>query len=167
MEEGFTVSDEAKKFGLKYIVERNVRPYDTATLNYNWQVWETTAFSLYTNSTEKISKSGAGQAVLSVMNFMANNGMIKYSAIVEKNIRVINDHDFISVRTAKSGFFEPLVKAGEKVEAGSPLAQILNPYEGDVLETLYSPIEGTIFFIHNEPLTYANTAVIKLIDNEN
>ena len=101
------------------------------------------------------------------MNFMANNGMIKYSAIVEKNIRVINDHDFISVRTAKSGFFEPLVKAGEKVEAGSPLAQILNPYEGDVLETLYSPIEGTIFFIHNEPLTYANTAVIKLIDNEN
>lgn len=167
MAEGFTVSDEAKKFGLKYIVERNVRPYDTATLNYNWQVWETTAFSLYTNSTEKISKSGAGQAVLSVMNFMANNGMIKYSAIVEKNIRVINDHDFISVRTAKSGFFEPLVKAGEKVEAGSPLAQILNPYEGDVLETLYSPIEGTIFFIHNEPLTYANTAVIKLIDNEN
>ncbi len=131
MEEGFSEYDEAKKFGLKYIVERNVRPYDTATLNYNWQVWETSAFSLYTNSTEKISKSGAGQAVLSVMNFMANNDMIKYSAIVEKNIRVIKDCDFISVRTAKSGFFEPLVKAGEKVESGSPLAHILNPYEGD------------------------------------
>lgn len=167
MEEGFSEYDEAKKFGLKYIVERNVRPYDTATLNYNWQVWETSAFSLYTNSTEKISKSGAGQAVLSVMNFMANNDMIKYSAIVEKNIRVIKDCDFISVRTAKSGFFEPLVKAGEKVESGSPLAHILNPYEGDLLETLYAPIEGTVFFIHNEPLTYANTAVIKLIDNEN
>ena len=167
MEEGFSEYDKAKKFGLKYIVERNVRPYDTATLNYNWQVWETSAFSLYTNSTEKISKSGAGQAVLSVMNFMANNDMIKYSAIVEKNIRVIKDCDFISVRTAKSGFFEPLVKAGEKVESGSPLAHILNPYEGDLLETLYAPIEGTVFFIHNEPLTYANTAVIKLIDNEN
>ena len=167
MEEGFSEYDEAKKFGLKYIVERNVRPYDTATLNYNWQVWETSAFSLYTNSTEKISKSGAGQAVLSVMNFMANNDMIKYSAIVEKNIRVIKDCDFISVRTAKSGFFEPLVKAGEKVESGSPLAHILNPYEGDLLETLYAPIEGTVFFIHNDPLTYAYTAVIKLIDNEN
>ena len=102
MEEGFSEYDEAKKFGLKYIVERNVRPYDTATLNYNWQVWETSAFSLYTNSTEKISKSGAGQAVLSVMNFMANNDMIKYSAIVEKNIRVIKDCDFFSVF-----FFDP------------------------------------------------------------
>lgn len=30
-----------------------------------------------------------------------------------------------------------------------------------------SNIGGTVFFIHNEPLTYANTAVIKLIDNEN
>ena len=102
---------------------------------------------------------------MAVMNFMANSGMIKYSAIGEKNIHKIDDKEFISVRTAKSGIYEPLVKAGDKVEAGRPLANIINPYEGNVIETLYSPINGTIFFIHNEPLTYANTAVIKLIEN--
>lgn len=30
-----------------------------------------------------------------------------------------------------------------------------------------SNIRSNSIFIHNEPLTYANTAVIKLIDNEN
>ena len=163
MKEGFTTADEAKKFGLKYIVERSVRPYDTATLNYNWQVWDTTAFSLYTNTTESISNKGAGQAVLAVMNFMAANGIIKYQAVPEKQQRIVEDSEFISVRTAKSGFFEPLVNAGDKVETGTPLANILNPYEGTILETLYSPVDGVIFFMHNAPLTYANTAVIKLL----
>ncbi|MEE1304309.1 MAG: M14 family metallopeptidase [Agathobacter sp.] len=163
MKEGYTTQEEAYKFGLKYIVERNVRPYDTATLNYNWQVWNTKAFSLYTNTTESISKKGAGQAVLSIMNFLANKGIIKYEAIMEKKTRVVDDTEFISVRTAKSGFFEPLVRAGEQVEGGTPLANILDPYEGTILETLYAPIEGVIFFIHNDPLTYANTAVIKML----
>lgn len=166
MKEGFTTKEDAEKFGLKYIVEREVRPYDTATLNYNWQVWETKAFSLYTNTTSRISNTGAGQAVLSVMNFMANNGIIKYSAIGEKKNRTFADTELISVRTAKSGFYEPLVKAGDKVCAGTPLANIVNPYEGDILETLFAPVNGVVFFIHNEPLTYANTAVIKILGDE-
>ena len=166
MKEGYTKKEDAEKFGLKYIVERTVRPYDTATLNYNWQVWDTSAFSLYTNTTSSISSTGAGQAVLSVMNFMSNNGMIKYGAIGEKNIRTIQDTEFISVRTAKSGLFEPLVQAGEKVNAGKPLAHIIDPYEGFLTETLYAPVNGVVFFIHNEPLTYANTAVIKILGDE-
>lgn len=166
MKEGFTTAHEAKKFGLKYIVERQVRPYDTATLNYNLQVWETQAFSLYTNTTTKISPIGAGQAVMSVMNFLSNNNIIKYGAMGEKNIRIIDDSELISVPTAKSGFFEALVQPGEQVAPGQPLAHILNPYEGEVLETLYAPLAGIIFFIHNEPITYANTAVIKILLDE-
>lgn len=49
------------------------------------------------------------------------------------------------------------------VEAGQPLAEIIDPYTGDILETLYAPLASRVFFIHNEPLTYANTAVIKLV----
>ena len=163
MKEGYTTREEALKFGLEYVVERSARPYETATLNYNWQVWNTQAFSLYTDSTEKISNTGAGRAVLSVMNFMAMNDIIKYSVVNDKKSRVIDDSELISVRTAKSGFFEALVNAGEKVEAGKPLANIINSYEGNIVETLYAPISGTVFFIHNAPLTYANTAVIKIL----
>ena len=56
-----------------------------------------------------------------------------------------------------------LVKADEAVSMGQPLANIIHPYESELTETLYAPVNGTVFFIHNEPLTYANTAVIKLV----
>lgn len=163
MDEGYSSVETAKKFGLPYVVVRKVRPYDTATLNFNWQVWNTQAFSLYTTTTSRIERNGAGQAVLSVLNFLSAQGVVKYSVPDLTESKVVNDTDMISVRTAKSGIFEPLVKAGEGVAVGEPLANILHPYEGEIMETLYAPIESKVFFMHNEPLTYANTAVIKLV----
>lgn len=164
MDEGFSNPDIAKQFGLPYVVVRKVRPYDTATLNYNWQVWDTQAFSLYTSTTSRIDVNSAGQAVLAVMNFLSAQKIIKYNVPEYPNSKIVRDTEMISVKTAKSGIFEPLVKAGEKVEAGQPLANIINPYEGDILETLYAPSRRVAFFVHNEPLTYANTSVIKLIE---
>ena len=49
---------------------------------------------------------------------------------------------------------------------GQTLAQIIHPYEGNVIATLKSPVDGIVFFAHNEPLTYANTAVFKLVERE-
>ncbi len=162
MDEGFSRVETAKQFGLPYVVIREVRPYDTTTLNYNWQVWNTQAFSLYTTTTARIEPKGAGQAVLAVMNFLSRQGMIKYSIPEQNEPQVLKDKEMISVRTAKSGIFEALVKTGEAVDVGQPLANIMDPYEGENLETLYSPVQGVVFFQHNEPLTYADTVVIKI-----
>jgi len=164
MDEGYSTVEEAMKFELPYVVVRKVRPYDTATLNYNWQVWETQAFSFYTTSTTTIDRKSAGQSVLSIMKFMAANGIVKYqsSSKSQKSI-VFEDTELVSVRTAKSGIFEPLVSVGEDVEEGTPLANIINPYDGEIMETLYAPLDSKVFFMHTDPLTYANTAVVKLI----
>lgn len=164
MDEGFSDPETARQFGLPYVVIRKVRPYDTATLNYNWQVWDTQAFSLYTSTTSRIDQNSAGQAVLAVMNFLSRQGMIKYSVPEHLPSKIERDADLVLIKTAKSGIFESLVKAGEEVQTGQPLANILDPYEGDILETLYAPLNRAAFFVHNEPLTYANTAVIKLIE---
>ncbi len=163
MEEGFSKTELAEQFGLPYVVVRKVRPYDTTTLNYNWQVWNTQAFSLYTTTTEQISPNGAGQAVIAILNFLSAQGIVRYQGPSPVRPKIVNDTELIPVRTSESGIFEPLVKAGEDVEMGQPLATILHPYESELLETLYAPIDGKIFFIHNEPLTYANTAVIKIV----
>lgn len=126
-------------------------------------MWDTQAFSLYTSTTTRIDPKSAGQAVLAVMNFLSRQGLIRYGIPDSQPSLVVHDGDMISVKTAGSGFFEPLVKAGEAVEMGQPLANIQDPYEGDILETLYAPSDRTVFFVHNEPLTYADTAVIKLV----
>ena len=148
MDEGYSDPETAGQFGLPFVVIRKVRPYDTTTLNYNWQVWDTQAFSLYTSTTSRIDAGSAGQAVLAVMNFLSAQGMIRYHVPEIQESRVIRDTDMISVQTARSGIFEAQVKAGEHVRTGQPLANILHPYEGSILETLYAPAEREVFFVH-------------------
>lgn len=46
MDEGYSRIETVMQFGLLYVVKRKVRPYDTATLNYNWQVWNTAVIKL-------------------------------------------------------------------------------------------------------------------------
>lgn len=164
MEEGYSDVETAKLFGLPFVVKRKVRPYDTATLNYNWQVWDTKAYSLYTTTTTEIDSKSAGQAVLSVLRFCSSLGFVKYQDKKKRESVVISDMDLITVQTAKSGIFQSLVNANEYVEEGTPLANIVNPYDGEILEQLFSPVDGIVFFMHNDPLTYANTAVFKLVE---
>ena len=45
MDTGFTDAALMKQFGFRYAVLRKPRAYDTTMLNYNWQIWETKAFS--------------------------------------------------------------------------------------------------------------------------
>ncbi|MGN0279728.1 MAG: succinylglutamate desuccinylase/aspartoacylase family protein [Lachnospiraceae bacterium] len=164
MKTGFEDVELAKRFGLPYVVIRKTRPYDTTTLNYNWQIWETHAFSIYTTTTESIDKESAKMAVRSILMFLAKEGVVDYKGHDGYLSQVVNDTDMIPVRTGVSGIFEAKVKVGDEVVKGQVLAETIDPYEGAVTEILTAPADGIVFFVHNEPLTYANTAVFKLIE---
>ncbi|MCR5623773.1 MAG: succinylglutamate desuccinylase/aspartoacylase family protein [Lachnospiraceae bacterium] len=156
----------AKKFGLPYVVLHNPRPFDTTTLNYNWQIWETDAFSIYTTSTGGIDKNSAKQALDAILNFMAKQGTIDYRGYEGYVSRVVESQNFIDVRTSHAGFFEQCAKAGEKVDEGQILAIISDPYTAEIKQEIKAPVSGIVAFAHNETLAYQNTAVYKLIPEE-
>lgn len=163
MKTGFEDVELAKQFGLPYVVLQTPRPFDTATLNYNWQVWKTKAFSLYTTNTARVDKESANQAVEAILNFMSKQDMIRYHGYNGYVSEVIENHDFIAVRSNTAGFFESFVKVGEKVRQGQVLAQISDTYLGSTISRISAPIDGTVGFLRDEPMTYENTAVLKLI----
>ena len=156
----------AKSFGMPYVVLHNPRPFDTATLNYNWQIWETDAFSLYTTSTSSIDKASASQACAAILNFMSKQDVINYRGYEGYISRVVETSDFLSLRAEHSGFFESRVRAGSHVAAGEELAVITDPYIAEVRQQITSPIDGIIAFLHDETLAFQNTAMIKLIADE-
>ena len=166
MKAGFEDVELAKKFGMPYVVLRNTRPYDTTTLNYNWQIWETNAFSIYTTTTEEIDRESAGMAIRSILTFLSKEGIVDYHGHDGYISLVVEDTDMIPVRTKVAGIFEGVVRVGDEVVKGQILAKVINPYEGEVEETLTSPVDGIVFFAHDDPLTYANTAVYKLVVRE-
>lgn len=166
MKAGFENVELAKKFGMPYVVLRNTRPYDTTTLNYNWQIWETDAFSIYTTTTEKIDRESAGMAIRSILTFLSKEGIVEYHGHDGYNSLVVEDTDMVAVRTKSAGIFEGVVRVGDEVTKGQVLANIIHPFEGEIKETLISPVDGIVFFAHDDPLTYASTAVYKLVVRE-
>ena len=163
MKAGYESVELARKFGMPYVVLRNTRPYDTTTLNYNWQIWETKAFSLYTTSTQQINKSSAARGVASVLTFLDSIGAVRYRRHEGYVSQVIGDDDLICVRSPEAGLFESEVTVEQEVKAGMVLARILNPVDGEEIAQIYAPCDGIVCFLHNEPLTYGHTAVIKLV----
>ncbi|MCC8067303.1 MAG: M14 family metallopeptidase [Clostridiales bacterium] len=166
MKTGFEDVELAKQFGLPYIVLHDPRPFDTTTLNYNWQVWETHAFSVYTTNTQRVDRESARQANEAILNFMEKQGIIRYRGYSGYHSRVIESRDFIPVRAEDAGFFEALVQPGEEVDEGQLLARIYDPYLGTIRSTLHAPMHSTVAFVHDEAMTYQSTAVLKLIREE-
>lgn len=166
MRTGFEDVERAKQFGIPYVMIRKARPFDTTTLNYNWQIWETSAFSFYTTDTERVNADSAEQAVRSVIHFMAVNGLISAEADrfdPASEIRVVTDENLVTVRTKEAGFFHGEVLPGYPVTAGEELARVEDAYDGHVLANITAPVSGSVLFMHDEDMCYADSAVYKIV----
>lgn len=163
MDTGYQNPSLANLFGLPYVVICSPKPYDTTTLNYNWQIWETSAFSVYTSATDRIDEASAKQAVASVMRFLSRRGIIKYHGHSGYIASVVYEKDMVPVKTKEAGIFRSLKKVNEEVNFGEVIAEIIDPYEGYVKMQIMAPTDGVVFFTHNEPLVMENTVVFKII----
>ncbi|RKM62157.1 succinylglutamate desuccinylase [Butyrivibrio sp. CB08] len=153
----------AKKFGLPFVVLHKPRPFDTATLNYNWQIWETEAFSIYTSSTEKIDKISARLGVNAVLSFLEKEKIIKYQGFTGYTAKVVESEKFISVRANEAGFLETLARAGDNVIKGQVMARVTDPYTNAELQTITATEDAIVAFEYDSPIAYKNTALFKLI----
>ena len=66
----------ADLFGFPYALLKQPAPFDTTTLNYNWQVWGVRAFSLFSSVVDRISAGPADFVVDCIMRFLEGIGAI-------------------------------------------------------------------------------------------
>ncbi len=67
------------------------------------------------------------------------------------------------VYARSGGIIRNLIKPGEDVRYGYPLAEVIDPYEGHVKEVIASPTDGIVFFSHTEPLIGQGDIACRLI----
>lgn len=166
MKTGFEDIEKAKDFGLPYVFRRDARPYDTTTLNYNWQVWNTKAFSIYTNATDTIDVQSAKKAINAVMTFLNNNGIIAYKGHQGYVSQLIEGGSLTNVKSEVAGLFIRYTDVNARVKKGDTLAEILDPYTGNSIDCIKSPINGIVFFHASQPLIYSNTPLFRIIPSD-
>lgn len=163
----FTTDGGLADFGLPYALKRTPRPYDTTTLNYNWQLWNTKAYSLFTHSTDDMKEDSADNAVNAILRFMKNHGIINYPIHPGYVTSVISESDMIQVHSPCGGICRIKTKIGDAVERGQAIAEILNPLTCEVLAEIKAPEKSTVFFHFASPLIVEGTVIFKLIKNNN
>lgn len=163
MDTGFQNPSLANLFGLPYVVIRKPHPYDTTTLNYNWQIWNTSAFSVYTSETTRVDEMSARQAVASVLRFLTRMGILRYTSHSGYIASVFHEEELSNVKNDKPGIYCRHVNPGEEVHRGQVLASITDPLEGETISEILSPADGIIFFAHNAPLVMEGTVIFKII----
>lgn len=163
METGYEDINEGLAFGLPYVLVRKPHPYDTTTLNYNWQIWNTCTFSLYTHETDVVDADAAEEAVDAIIRFMVSKGWTdagigagyKSSVLPEDILRdILSSHGGLLIRSA-----EP----GERIEEGQLLGSIIDPCCGLTVEELYAPCSGRLFFAHKAHLISGHDVAFRIL----
>ncbi len=163
MDTGFTDPELMKDFGLQYGIIRKPRPYDTTTLNYNWQVWETKAFSVYANATDVIDEDAADEAVYAILRFLDRQGIITANTPPAYVTKLTDESKTCQIRSEGAGIFKSLIGIGKRVEKGDLLGIISDPFDGETVSEIRSTVSGTVYFEYCAPLINSNTVCFKVI----
>lgn len=164
METGYQREEEAMAFGLPYVLLRRPQPYDTTTLNYNWQIWDTQAFSLYTRETDRIDPVAARQAVDAILRFLYAKGLSRRAVAPAETSPVLFREDGLrNVLSGAGGLLLRCCEPGDAVQAGDLLGEILDPCTCAVLEQLRADSPGRVFFIHRGQLINGHEVAFRIL----
>lgn len=164
MKTGYEKPELMDYFGLPFSYIRSVNPYDTTTLNYNWQIWGTNAFSIYIGENEKINDSSTETVLEAVKNFLINIGVYKENLKDDfYKTKHINSDDIVYVKSNKAGILRTYIQLGQYIKKGDLIGEVLDPYESEVLQKIISPYDGIIYFIYNIALINNNSNVCRII----
>lgn len=157
----------ASLFGLPYVVVRKPKPIDTTTLNYNWQIWDTQAFSLYTRETDCVDHPSACQAVEAVLRFLRKKGLSTQTVPEQEAAPLIFREDGLhNILSATGGLLFHRREPGDAVAAGEVLADILDPCTGQVRERLRTAHAGKVFFAHKAQLIAGHDVAFRVLPEE-
>ena len=164
MDTGFTDPVLMKDFGLEFGIIRKPRPYDTTTLNYNWQIWETKAFSVYANATDVIDERGAEEAFNAILRFLDKQSIVAVNTPPGYVTKLTDESKTRQIRSEAAGVFKSLIGIGRRAQKGDLLGMISDPFDGETLSEIRSTVTGTVYFEYCAPLINSNTVCFKIIE---
>ena len=160
---GFADVSLGRLFGFPYVTTRKPAPFDTVLLNYNWQIWDTQAFSLYAGTTDTIDPPTAQQAIDGTLRFISSMGFANVPGLPEGlDSEIVDEDQCLTIQASHAGILSDVIDAGNHVTEGQVIARIIHPYEGTVITDVKAPCDGMIFFARNKSITYQNTVLFRI-----
>ncbi|QKF83481.1 peptidase M14 family metallocarboxypeptidase, succinylglutamate desuccinylase/aspartoacylase-like protein [Halarcobacter ebronensis] len=162
LESEFEDLEGAKKFGFKFIHHKNMKSIDSVTLQYNWQLWGTKAYSIVCPTLSHIDNKISSQINQAILRFMNKNEIIDFSIFNAYDSTVIKTEEIRVIKSLKSGIFIPKEFPGSYVVKEQIMGEIIDSLEGNVIYEFKSPCDGMITCNYNSSLIYENAVAFRV-----
>lgn len=159
---GYEDLESAKRFGFKMIHHRTMKSIDTVTLQYNWQLWGTKAFSIMCPSDNQVDKKIASQINQAMIRFMDNKKILNYHIFNGYESTVIDRNSIEVVKSPRSGIFISKELPGNYVSKDQVIAEIVHSLEGDVIHQFLAPCNGMITCFYSNSLIYEHAVAFRI-----
>ena len=159
---GYEDLKSAKKFGFKMIHHRTMKSIDTVTLQYNWQLWGTKAFSIMCPSDNQVDKKIASQINQAMIRFMDNKKILNYHIFNGYESTVIDRNSIEVVKSPRSGIFISKELPGNYVSKDQVIGEIVHSLEGDVIHQFLAPCNGMITCFYSNSLIYEHAVAFRI-----
>jgi predicted deacylase len=161
---GFEDLEDAKKFGLRIIHYKALKPTDTVSLQYNWQLWGTKAHSIVCPGETELNEN-SDEIFESLVNYLNKNQIINHKFLSAYESAVVTSEDIEIIKTPKSGIFIPTKKMGSQVIEDEVIGKVLHSLEGRVIHKIIAPCNGIITCSYKNALILENAVAFRIIKN--
>lgn len=162
LDSGYEDVELAKLFGLKFIHKKELTPTDTGTLQYNWEVWETKAFSIVYGDKSSINKEDFKVAFDALIRFLSKVEAISVKKFNGFDSNIITRENICVIKATHAGIFEPICKPSEVVTKDQVIGTISDSLDGKILEYIKAPTNGIITCKYYFPLIFENSVCFRI-----
>lgn len=152
----------AKKFGLKFIHHRAMKTIETVSLQYNWQLWGTKAYSIMCPITQEIDKQKSSQIRQAILRFMHRQKIIDFSMFNGYESTVISSDEIETIKSEQSGLFISKENPGTYISKNQVIGEVIDALQGHCIHEFVSPCDGMITCHYNNSLIYENAVAFRI-----
>ena len=146
--------NDALAFGLRYLHLREPDDQESGSLNYNWPIWNTQAFSLLGGEPFQVSHRQVGELVRAVLRFMTHIGIFPGDGTGGYRTEVLSDELMKPIWTERAGLWRALRRVGDEISPGDLLGTVTDALSGKLLSTLRAQEAGRVFYRVSAPLVF-------------
>jgi len=115
----------------------------------------------------RLTRQYCDQLVDGIFNLMHEAGVWQGETAPVKEAKVSADPDEVFFANAnETGLFIPQIAHGKEIETGAALGEIVDPFSGEVVETITSPAGGMVFTIREYPIVYEGSLVARVLSKK-
>ena len=118
---------------------------------------------MYANATDVIDENAADEAVYAILRFLDKQDIITANTPPGYITKLIYESKTKQIRSEAAGVFKSCIEIGKRVERGDVLGTISDPFDGETVSEIRSPVSGTVYFEYFAPLINSNTVCFKII----